>query len=77
MRATFTRPIIRTNYGSRRRVKVVYAYDPTAGAAMVQFADGTTERLMLGEMEALEPDMNTYADLDRALRSAAREVVGE
>jgi len=74
MPATTTRPIIRTNWGSRRRVLEVTAYDPARRLAMCKLSDGTYEQLGCDELEAIDADRN-YADLDRALRDAAQEII--
>ncbi|MBY0515126.1 MAG: hypothetical protein K2P78_14630 [Gemmataceae bacterium] len=68
---------MRSNFGSHRRVMKVFAYDPAARTASVVFDGGDIATVSLSELEALEPDGNTYADLGAALRHVAHEIVGE
>lgn len=72
--ATYSVPVIRTNFGSHRRVAEVYGYEPATKTALVKFVDGSIDRVECSELESLESDLNTYADLDRALRDAAHEI---
>jgi len=74
MPATTTRPLIRTNFGSHRRVVEVCAYDSARRLAMCKLSDGTFEHLGCDELEALDAARN-YLDLDRALRDAAHEII--
>ena len=74
MTATHRLPLIRTNFGSHRRVVEVTAYDPARRCAMCRLSDGTYEHLGCDELEALDAARN-YLDIDRALRDAAHEVI--
>ena len=74
MTTTHRLPLIRTNFGSHRRVLEVCAYNPARRLAMCKLSDGTYEQLGCDELEALDANRN-YLDLDRALREAAHEVV--
>lgn len=74
MTSTHRLPLIRTNFGSYRRVVEVTAYDPARRLAMCKLSDGTYEQLGCDELEALDAARN-YLDLDRALRDAAGVVI--
>lgn len=74
MPATKTKNVIRTNYGSHRVVKKVFMYDTINGTITAKLSDGTADTFSLSELECLEPDLNTYADLDAALRAVAKEM---
>lgn len=69
------RTTVRANYGSHRQVKRVFVYDVVALTASVQYADGSTDTTSVSELEAIEPDGNTYGNLDEALRRMANEVI--
>lgn len=74
MTTTHRLPLIRTNFGSHRRVLEVMAYDPARRCAICRLSDGTYEQLGCDELEALDAAHN-YLDIDRALRDAANEVI--
>lgn len=72
--ATYSVPVIRTNFGSHRRVVAVTQYKPSRRIAVCRMADGEIDDFTLDELEAIDSNRN-YLDLDRALREAAHEII--